>query len=130
MKEARCIHHLKRCSVWVSVCPPQPPPHSRADPVPQLFIPKSNQERTGLPRVVKHLKAQGRPSLLFKFLAQEGPTQSHQVTGRNSWGKDPSSFSVCPGAEPATALHTQISLGKSWSPRSADTRAYSQKQQD
>lgn len=33
------------------------------------------------PKVLTHLKAQVKPSLLLKFLTQEGPTQSHQNTG-------------------------------------------------
>jgi hypothetical protein len=51
-----------------------------ADPVPQLSIPKSHMKRVGFPGVLTHLRAQVRPPLLLKFLAQEGPAQSHEDT--------------------------------------------------
>ena len=52
-----------------------------ADLVPQSYLHKYHQERAGLPGTLTHLRTQVRPPLLFKFLAQEGPTQSHQDTG-------------------------------------------------
>ena len=57
------------------------PSVSRADPVPQNYIHKYCQGKSGLPGVPTHLRARVRPPLLFKFLAQEGPSQSHQDTG-------------------------------------------------
>ena len=51
------------------------------DPVPQVSIIKFYWEGTGLSRVLTHLIAQVRTPLLFKFLAQGGPTQIHQDPG-------------------------------------------------
>ena len=48
------------------------------DPVPQVSIIKFYWEGTGLSRVLTHLRAQVRPPLLLKFLAQVGPTQIYQ----------------------------------------------------
>ena len=53
----------------------------RAEPEPQSCIHKYCQERAGLPGMPIYLRGQVRPPLLFKFLAQEGPSQSHQDTG-------------------------------------------------
>ena len=73
------LTHIKWKATWQD--PSSFHVRSGADPVPQLSIPKSHQERAGLPGVLTHLWAQVRPPLLLKFLAQEGPTQSHQDTG-------------------------------------------------
>ena len=53
----------------------------RAVPGPQSYINKKCHARAGLQVVPTNLKAQVRPPHHFKFLAQEGPTQSHQDTG-------------------------------------------------
>ena len=53
----------------------------RVDPVPQSYIHKYHQERAGLPGVPTNLQVHVRPPLFFKFLAQEGPSQSYQDTG-------------------------------------------------
>ena len=53
----------------------------RADPVPQSYIHKYLQERAEVPGLPTHLQAQVRSPLLFKSLAQEAPSQSHQDTG-------------------------------------------------
>jgi hypothetical protein len=74
--------------------------HLRAE----LSIPRSCQERAGLPRVLKHLRAQVRPPILLKFLTQEGPhpkPSGHrsQGTARDSQIQDPSGFCLCPWAD-------------------------------
>ena len=48
-------------------------------PMQQHYIQKYIKRTAGLPEVPVHLGVQIR--LLFKFLAQEGPTLSHQDTG-------------------------------------------------
>ena len=76
-----------------------------ADPVPQLFISRSHQECAGLPRVITHQRAQVRPQLVLKFLAQKGPTQSHQDTSTNEHpGQDTSSFHQYPEIDPVSQL--------------------------
>jgi hypothetical protein len=57
------------------------PSAPRTDPVPQSYVHKYHQEGAGLPGVPTYLQAQVRPPLLFKLLAQEGPSQSHQGIG-------------------------------------------------
>ena len=44
------------------------PSAARADPMPQLSVPKSCWERAGLPGVLTHLRAQVKPPLLLKYL--------------------------------------------------------------
>jgi hypothetical protein len=99
---------------------------SGAYPVPQLSIPKSHQEITGLPGVLTHLRAQVRHWLLLKFLAEEGPAQSPQDTGtKEQPGTVFFQFPSVPWSWPcAIALHTQILPRESWSPRSVDTQTY------
>ena len=71
----------------------------------KLSIPRSHQERAGLPRVLTHLRAQGRPPFLFKFLAEEGHIQNHQGTETEEQpGQNPSSFCLCPRADPVPQL--------------------------
>jgi hypothetical protein len=43
-----------------------------ADPVPQRSIHKYHRKRTGLPRVLTHLRAQVRPPLLLKIPGSRG----------------------------------------------------------
>jgi hypothetical protein len=73
--------------------------------VPQLLIPRSQQEKAGLPRVLTHLRAQVRPSLLFKLLDKKGHLHGYQdMEPRNVQGKDPSGFCLCPGDDPVPWL--------------------------
>ena len=113
---------------------PSPP---RGDPLLQTYIHKYCRERAGLPGVPTHLWAQLRPSLLFKFLVEEGPSQSHQDTGtKDQLGTGSFWFVSAPQSWPCTtALHTQIPPGENWSPRILTHRLegwtrYSQRQQD
>ena len=96
------------------------------DPVPQLSTLRSHRERAGLSGVLAHLKAQVRPPLLLKFLAQEWPAQSHQDMGtKERPGIRSFQFATAPQSWPcATALHTQILPRENWSPRSADTQTF------
>jgi len=92
-----------------------------ADPVPQLSVSKSCQERVGLPRVLAHMRTQVRPPLLFKGTHPEpsGPRNQGAIWDRIF------PVSVCALSCPSTtALYTQIPPGESQSPRSADTQAY------
>jgi hypothetical protein len=110
------------------------PSEPGADPVLQCLeqilchsSPYSNtdQEEAGLPGVLTYMWAQVRPSLLLKFLAQEGPTESHQDTGtKEQLGIGYFQFlSVPQNWACAIALYTQIHIGENWSPRSTDTQA-------
>jgi hypothetical protein len=76
-----------------------------ADPVPRSYIHKYLQESADLPRVDTHLRAQVRPPLLFKFLAQGDPHRAIRVEKpRISWGQDASVFCLHPRPEPVPEL--------------------------
>jgi hypothetical protein len=109
----------------------------RDDPLPQNYIHKYCQERGDLPGVPACLQAQVRPPLLFKFLAQEGPSQSNQDTETKiTWRQDPSDLSLYPRAE----IVPQLSIPKSLQERTglpevlthrlAGGTSHSQRQQD
>ena len=91
------------------------PPHS---------IPKSCQEKAGLPGVLTHLWTQVRPTVLLKFLVQEGPTQSQQDTGTiEKWRTGSFWFlSALTSWTCVTVFYTQIPPGENWSPRSINTQ--------
>ena len=117
----------KEIEAVIKSLPSQTKEGSRAHPVPPLSIPKSCQERAGLPGVLTHLWTQVRPPVLLKFLVQEGPTQNHQDRGTKEWWRTGSFwFLSAPLIWPcATVLHTQILPGENWSPRSTDTQTCS-----
>ena len=56
----------------------QSPPAPRAWVVPEPSVHKFCQERAGLPGVLTHLRAQVRPSLLFKLLDKKGHLHGYQ----------------------------------------------------
>jgi hypothetical protein len=72
-------------------------------------MPRSHQERAGLPKVRTHLRAQVRPPFLLKFLAQEKSAQSHQDMGIKEEQKT-GSFGFClhPRADPVPQFSIAI----------------------
>jgi hypothetical protein len=73
----------------------------------------------------RHLWAQVWPPLLYKFLAQEGPSQSHQDTGtKNQLGTESFWSLSVPQSWPCiTVVHPQIPPRENWSSRNTDTQA-------
>ena len=94
----------------------------RADPVLHHPRPKYHQERAGLPGLLTCLWAHLRPPLLFRGT-------SHESSGQKNWGASWDKIhpaSICFRSWfHDTALHTQIPLGESWSPRSTEKHACS-----
>jgi hypothetical protein len=94
-----------------------------ADPIPQSYIPKYFQKRSGLLRVPILLRAQVRQPLLLKILAQEGPSQSHQDTGTKDQLETGSFCSL--SAHPELSLFPNLihKFHIERTPRSTDTEA-------
>jgi hypothetical protein len=73
--------------------------------VSQSYIHKYQQERDALPGELTHLRAQVRPPLPLKTLAQVGlPRAIRIVQTRNSWGQDPFVFCLHPRADTVPQL--------------------------
>jgi hypothetical protein len=68
-----------------------------------------------------YLEAQVRLPLLFKFLAQERPTHSHQDTRTKDKLVTGSFWTLHPRADPVPQLSIPKFLRENWSPRSTDT---------
>jgi hypothetical protein len=79
-------------------------------------IPPGESWLAGVPT---HFQAQVRPTLLFKFLDHEGPSQSHQDTGTKDQLGTGSFWSLSPPQSwPCnTPLHTHVPPWENYSPR-------------